>query len=1368
MPLKYKPAVQDNDTLFDSLLRGLKLAPSKEPEAPSAEPEPVRSKTNRVPDWMQHLAGGVLRVAGPVVGSLVGGGLGAAAGAPAAGVGAIPGASAGAIGGGAAGGAVGETLAEMIEPNKRSTIMERLTGKTLSAPRVVASGAIGAIPGTWAMKAGNIPVSMAKGAAVGGLGTAMTKASMSPEHPGEAFDPRTWSLGEWAGPAGGALVGGVMGKFSTPPPPAAPTPAAMTPEEALARLKAVGMEDFADNNDIAAGMRAGPYRPTSPQEREAHQVLAREQATRPKGKVAKSIGDPLEKVGATPSGDPVWGEPSLSEMEALQDEATASTNTLKAKLQSQFEDAMSKRNLKFIDDESKSAQKDFAAAMKAKDARTADELTSLDDEFQVNLKGKEARQAAEDKLRREIEIAAENAAAEDKVRTAAAKNAEDLARKKAGMDVQETITETDRSGTKENAGVVRRVYKPKEEGDDLLDTPDDAVPFYDKEIDAYRAGASVGDGRPFRVVKSGSGYRVVFTQQPTLPPTTPTVPKAGTSKFDKAVEENLKKIDEMFPGSVPPKNPPTEPPPAAPPAVPKKKGPKGGGGSSGSGGAAPSGPRRGQRVAGPKNQASPETVDELKRMSEEMSSFPFTDKIMREAGRGRGGSMEVVRPKTGGAEVFHDIRYALGETARLGKVTRKEVAQAIKDVLEGKGNSKLHTAVREIAADRLANPDKYKGPTYLPRTPKAGADDVVGLANNPPDDDIRKFYTGDTQPEPVAELPFALEKSVGQVKGKQGTLFGEPIVPTKPKPKGPPAPLPLFDEPEPKAPAGRAAKDAQQGIAERRINKEGKLPAGYSERRMDELVRKFGGREAVPPQQLVNRERQLARDLAKKLGTPDDAQMNQQLADHDLKLANERADRAVREMNGGTLPKKGDGGTTVSALGAGQLDTIKRIIEQNPQFALRLGTGAVGAGIGATQDEEDPLRGAVLGGALGYGGGAMASKVPGLLGQGANLSLDPIKVRFPNYVRSSLLSDPRSIFHNSVAGPWGSNVAAGIEEYTKGLVNQDRMQKEVGKKILKSASPLSWIKKFSKFVPEAQERIFDVEELGRYGQYIGEQGEPGAIDKIMRGPATLMMTGDLNTKFNLTAAGLSEEMARRYGLTAEVRRALWRNMANFGKAGTDTGKLSNLATLMLPFKRTAANIMEMGTERTPILGWLINTLGDDALRVSGSEILVQQMLGTAAFGIGYEAGLHTPPESNRLGKIHSLIGNLGGPYALLTGAGFSAGQAVRNGRSAIPTSVSATINAYEQSMPLPTTQGLTDLARPVMKGLRGQPVTARDLGANALIPKVVPGLKEIWDAAREELGPAPTSRVPRGFRVPQRRPRTSTNRFIPKPPVRRE
>lgn len=407
---------------------------------------------------------------------------------------------------------------------------------------------------------------------------------------------------------------------------------------------------------------------------------------------------------------------------------------------------------------------------------------------------------------------------------------------------------------------------------------------------------------------------------------------------------------------------------------------------------------------------------------------------------------------------------------------------------------------------------------------------------------------------------------------------------------------------------------------------------------------------------------------------------------NDLQLELALAERAAN-------PK----GTTLG-FGLGGAQDIFRIAQENPDFAARLASTGVGAGIGAYNSEEDPLSGALIGGSLGYLGAPYAQKLMQKVPQGSS-NAPSVADRLVNWQRFALLSNPQNLAINIVA-PTGGGAIGSIEKMLQGGlekagVSGDSGALELGAKGLKNVIPWpSRVKNF--FTRDAQEanRLLHLEEQRA-------DISPGghALDRVMSYPARMMTAGDLGVRNALQDAGWSEDMARAVTVTSEPRyENLGKAFVNFARSGGALGRF------LLPFSRTAANVVEGSLERTPILGLFMQKAMDNPeLHASMAEVMARQgMGGLVSFG-AYQLGQEIDPQSAKDNKVLLMITNLSGQYGALAAAAFLAGQASQVG--ATPgQQVNAAWKSGTQALPLPTAEPLAELGS-ITNLLDGQPVS---------------------------------------------------------------
>lgn len=737
-------------------------------------------------------------------------------------------------------------------------------------------------------------------------------------------------------------------------------------------------------------------------------------------------------------------------------------------------------------------------------------------------------------------------------------------------------------------------------------------------------------------------------------------------------------------GEAPP--PPTEPPA---PVSPKPKKPKGTG---------PRGPNSVVEASAPLSSGlHPDVEAEIRRMGEEMDNFEFTDQSWSPTAKkkGTGGGDYDIYGKVPGAPVYHDI------IAGGGNGSRGNVRAAISKVLAGGTPNNNTKSIEEVAKMRLRGEKSVSAPWLPPgagAVPKASAalsdeipadlskyideasldasseeaDKLIGKGKALEDQTLpgTENVRGTENPHPsVAGVKFPtapIKGPSGVIEPEQASLLG-----SKP-PSAPPPVEDLF------APSKEPIAAAPVRFSKSPLEAAGKhyetLQAGTKSGEIPEIP---GVPRQVQPARVAGR---AAGRLAKETGVAKDAATAQNL----------EADLEALKNDPSLLQKflRGESGS------------------MNPMTAIHLATGAGGAAIGAYENPDDPLTGGILGGMAGV---AAPSAIQQLMkmrsggGGGKGFNISSIVDRLPNWQRASLLSDPRNLAINTFAGPWGSGVMGSLEEWASG--NPE------GKQALGEMLNLPrWGKRFWHSLGEARNRIGENERAD-----YTNVGPKNLLDTVMEFPAVNMTAGDMATRDSLMAGGMGEELAREKTLTSEPKAANARDYVHFGKAQDDFGNRSVLSQLMLPFKRTIANILAATPDRTPALGSLVNLYraSKGLPTLTGQEQLARQGIGTAVIGGAYVLGKMTPPEMDKQLKIHNLVSNLGGQYGLLAGAAFAAGQAAAAG-----TSQSGNIvKTIGQSVPLPSTSVIEDLLRPGAKVATGEPLTYKDI-PQTFIPKI--------------------------------------------------
>lgn len=425
----------------------------------------------------------------------------------------------------------------------------------------------------------------------------------------------------------------------------------------------------------------------------------------------------------------------------------------------------------------------------------------------------------------------------------------------------------------------------------------------------------------------------------------------------------------------------------------------------------------------------------------------------------------------------------------------------------------------------------------------------------------------------------------------------------------------------------------------------------------------------------------------------------------------------------------------------------------NPELMARLGMGAAGALIGgATDPLDDPLLSAIGGAGLGLSIPSLAKVAGSFMTRATTDPTVPPKIKqivaavstgdqdkiagafwqdLPNYLRANMLIGPNTP-NNFFAGPWGAGSMAGLELHMAG----DPM----GARILELMRPANWANEYKKALPEAGELILNVNAMSqeRFGSAVSGSG---LVSKFLRAPAIGMMAGDIATRNILKAAGMSDDLARRYTLTSEPATRLMRNLGNIQRSGP-------VGQLLLPFSRTIANIVEQGISRAPIIGPIVQAKVP-ALAHPAAVQAQQQVLGTAvplaAMGVGYTIPEGDSPAGKIFGgTLRSAVSNAAGPYSGLASIGLGMGRALQKPEAGVGDVLSRAATEAFQTVPLPTTDIPTSYVSQLKRLLSGE-------GINRIPAGAVPGAgifnPRLQQAAKSRTRPTRTrARTARRFR----------------------
>lgn len=366
---------------------------------------------------------------------------------------------------------------------------------------------------------------------------------------------------------------------------------------------------------------------------------------------------------------------------------------------------------------------------------------------------------------------------------------------------------------------------------------------------------------------------------------------------------------------------------------------------------------------------------------------------------------------------------------------------------------------------------------------------------------------------------------------------------------------------------------------------------------------------------------------------------------------------------------------------------------------IRIGSGLAGGAIGATQTPDDPIKGAIIGGAAGLVAPSLIKAAIAQVGRNpqsvdkADMDVLANKVRnwmkaagelIPEIQRANLLANAVNLPINTVVGPFGSTLMNAIEQTLLGdergpkLIKELFNPKKYGKELFKAA------------FDEAKLRIADP--ATRTEGQVSKAG-PEWLRKVTSVPAELLTAGDTVAKNFVTDAGFSAEQAKDFTMTNEPKTGISQAIGNFKRgAVTKGGKKSVVAQMMLPFWKTAANQMERSAERTPILGFLAQKAKDvpDTIKHQILQQVGGGVVEYGAFQLGKEFA-DADPTDPRLRAIRKGLNEFFGPYGTGVSVAFTMGMSYGKHGDMLKAVGSGVGRLATGDVPLPTPQPLTDV-----------------------------------------------------------------------------
>lgn len=384
----------------------------------------------------------------------------------------------------------------------------------------------------------------------------------------------------------------------------------------------------------------------------------------------------------------------------------------------------------------------------------------------------------------------------------------------------------------------------------------------------------------------------------------------------------------------------------------------------------------------------------------------------------------------------------------------------------------------------------------------------------------------------------------------------------------------------------------------------------------------------------------------------------------------------------------------------------------SPELLGHLAGAGVGAAVGASMDPNDRAGAAMLGGVA----GALAptalkglSRIGNVATEAGAKGLSPME-RAVNYQRFALLSHPGGLAINTIA-PTGGAMLGALEQSATGAVERSPLLRqlasrlgydlgpetdaaELGREGLKALMDPNRVRTFnSEDIPEAGRLLKTSEE--RADMSLGG-GTPTAIDQLMAVPAGVMTAGDISARKALERGGWSEDLSRKVTATSNPRYS-W-----LGEPIVNLSRKSPMWRFLLPFSRTAANVVEGSLERLPILGFAMHMAQTNpALQESLAQQIAEQGIG-GAVGLGsYLLGRNTNPDDARQWKALSIVTNLSGQYGAIAGAAFTAGQAAYNGDSA-GQQAGRGAQSFYRDLPMPTVEVADEMKDTLVNATQGE------------------------------------------------------------------
>ena len=345
--------------------------------------------------------------------------------------------------------------------------------------------------------------------------------------------------------------------------------------------------------------------------------------------------------------------------------------------------------------------------------------------------------------------------------------------------------------------------------------------------------------------------------------------------------------------------------------------------------------------------------------------------------------------------------------------------------------------------------------------------------------------------------------------------------------------------------------------------------------------------------------------------------------------------------------------------------------------ALRAG-GALGGGLYGASTTDDPGEGLLRGAAGAVTGGLLAPAAGGIA-----LRRGGLGEKLTDFTYFSMLSSPDTILRAN-AGAIGGAINAAMELAAQG---QFRNATNIIKSIANPFSSTDGVGLYFKAMRANPDEFAKLhrETLGLKALQEIEQHQKG------RGIGRLFGAPDIVAVNAMKKGGFSAEEAARYTLTGEPQTWAGKRLLSEQRHWRKKGGIPEfLAVQSAPFARVGILGLEKGLQRTPGVGFLMNT------GASPVQKGIQQAIGTGAFGAGaFGEELGIDP------RIGLVAGPLAGPSYLPYIAGRALRQQRERGRSLTDpeTYSSAFGQAFQESSPFGF-QPFGILQRPWREGAR--------------------------------------------------------------------